>query len=301
MPKPQRAGQVQFATGRTNPPPRQRTPLPHRHPRLDPHAPCPYPATTPRGPDQSNAGPCRALRERATARQSGTGKLDVLRARTVIGGRDLAPCESLVQLLAMEVALAVQHVDHRLRAFELAAPEKSSVLGVEPSVETFPLDSGEGDVEAGGLQSMPALGNRRQTRAMRRASHCVTGGTRGAARTRNRRRQGVARGTRLASEHPAIVRGGPLALLLPVVAFLTGEVRASPEHPATGDLGLRARIALNKNQHTETRDTATTYPDPRNLRLDNVIAIRRTRVLRPRGHSRHGLLKEVHGGQQTKA
>jgi hypothetical protein len=242
-----------------------------------------------------------ALREHATARRSGTSKLDALSARTVIGGRDLAPRKRLDQLLVMKVVLTVQRVDHRLRAFELAAPEQGGVLGVEPSVETFPLASGEGDVEASSHQSMPALGNRRRTRAMRRASHRVTGDTRGAARTRNRRRQRVARSARLASEHPAIAQGGPLALLLPVVAFLTGEVRASPKHPATGDLGLRTQIALNKNQRTEGRNTATMYPDPQNLCLDNVIAIRRTRALRPCGRSRRGLLKEAHGGQQTKA
>jgi hypothetical protein len=105
-----------------------------------------------------------ALRERATARRSRTGKLDALRAQTIIGGQDLAPHECLDQLVAMEVMLMVRHIDHCLGAFELAAPEKGSVFRVEPSVVTFRFISREGGVVASSPRSGPVLVNRRQTR-----------------------------------------------------------------------------------------------------------------------------------------
>jgi hypothetical protein len=44
-----------------------------------------------------------------------------------------------------------------------------------------------------------------------------------------------------------VVQRGPIALLLPLVALLAREVGASTEHPATGDLGLRARVALGRD------------------------------------------------------
>jgi hypothetical protein len=132
----------------------------------------------------------------ATARQRGTDELDTLSAWTVVGRQGHTPHESFVQHLAMEVSLVVQCVNHCLRLFKLAAPEKGSTHRVKPSIVTFPaneqLISRARDVVVSGPRSMPVLTNRRQMQLTGWASHRVTGSTRGAVRMQNRRGQGVA-------------------------------------------------------------------------------------------------------------